>query len=87
MSRYKFNYKNHSSTDLIYGLMLIWKQRVDGGLDEEDIVDDCCDESYIGDLIIIGMKIFVKSKKIIQCLMSMGVCAIVVLSNLIKKVK
>ena len=51
MSRYKFNYKNHSSTDLIYGLMLIWKQRVDGGLDKEDIVDDCCDESYVKDLL------------------------------------
>lgn len=51
MSRYKFDYKSYSPTDLVYGLMLIWKQRVDGGLDEEDIVDDCCDESYIGDLL------------------------------------
>ena len=51
MNRYKFNYKNHSSTDLIHGLMLIWKQRVDGGLDEKDIVDDCCDESYVKDLL------------------------------------
>ena len=51
MSRSNLNYHNASHTDLIYGLMLIWKQRVDGGLDEEEIVSDCCDESYIKDLL------------------------------------
>ena len=51
MSRTNLNYKNSSATDLIYGLMLIWKQRVDNGLDEEEIVSDCCDESYIKDLL------------------------------------
>ena len=38
-------------TDLIYGLMLIWKQRVDAGLDDTEIVNDCVDESYIKDLL------------------------------------
>jgi hypothetical protein len=31
--------------------MLIWKQRVDAGLDDSEIVDDCVDESYIKDLL------------------------------------
>lgn len=51
MSRTNLNYKNASHTDLIYGLMLIWKQRVDAGLDDSEIVDDCVDESYIKDLL------------------------------------
>mgnify|MGYP005994752677 CR=1 FL=1 len=51
MSRSNLNYHNASHTDLIYGLMLIWKQRVDAGLDDSEIVDDCVDESYIKDLL------------------------------------
>ena len=51
MARSNLNYHNASNTDLIYGLMLIWKQRVDAGLDNSEIVDDCVDESYIKDLL------------------------------------
>ena len=51
MSRSNLNYHNASHTDLIYGLMLIWKQRVDAGLDDTEIVNNCVDESYIKDLL------------------------------------
>jgi len=40
-----------SNTELIYRLMLIWKQYVDQGLDDEEKSNDCCDESYIKDLV------------------------------------
>jgi hypothetical protein len=50
MSRAKLNYKNSSATDLIYGLMLIWKQKLDACLDEDEI-KDFMDEEYIKDLL------------------------------------
>tara|TARA_R100001082_G_scaffold58097_1_gene32184 strand:+ start:758 stop:985 length:228 start_codon:yes stop_codon:yes gene_type:complete len=43
-------YKNSSATDLIHGLMLIWKQKLDACLDEDEI-KDFMDEEYIKDLL------------------------------------
>tara|TARA_R100001086_G_scaffold177900_1_gene98422 strand:- start:40 stop:228 length:189 start_codon:yes stop_codon:yes gene_type:complete len=40
-----------NNTELIYRLMLVWKQYVDWGLDDEEKADCCCDESYIKDLL------------------------------------
>tara|TARA_R100000278_G_scaffold32510_1_gene29564 strand:- start:2739 stop:2975 length:237 start_codon:yes stop_codon:yes gene_type:complete len=50
MARPKLNYKNAKNTDLIYGLMLIWKQRQDSYSEEGDI-KEFMHEDYIKDLI------------------------------------